>query len=261
METFQEEMNNSDVTLKDGERLDYLPGSDLKIIQSDATFALSTDTMFLGRFAHVRSPKNQRVIDFCTGTGAMLLMLSEKTAGQIEGIELQPSIADMATRTVEVNGLSDQIQIHTANIKDAKSMYPPNSLHVITCNPPYFKHFEASKINTNTQRAIARHEIEMTLADVFEQSAYLLRDKGKLCLVHRPERLTEMVRFADQYGFGMRRLQFIYPRAGEPANTMLVEWMKAGRENAAKILSPITVYADKTQEYTEQAKTILYGNA
>lgn len=259
METRQEEINSRDITLKAGERLDYLPGSELKIIQSDLTFALSTDTMFLGRFVHVRAPKNQRVIDFCTGTGALPLMLAEKTNGQIEGIELQPAIADMAARTVRANQLEARVRIRTANITSAKTMYAPNSVHVITCNPPYFKRYEASKINPNEQRAIARHELKMTLADVFEQSAYLLRDKGKLCLVHRPERLTEMVSLAEQYGFGLRRLQFIHPRAGEPANTMLCEWMKAGHENGAKVLPPIVVYAGHTQEYTEQARAMLYG--
>ncbi|MDO4670023.1 MAG: tRNA1(Val) (adenine(37)-N6)-methyltransferase [Aerococcus sp.] len=240
------------------ERIDYLPGQALQIIQSDDTFALSTDTMFLGHFTHVRAPQNQRVLDFCTGTGALPLLLSTKTAGQIEGIELQPKLADMATRSVALNGLSDQIHIRTGNITEAKNWYPINSIDVITCNPPYFKRYPHSTLNPNSQKALARHEVAMTLADVFDQAKVLLRDKGKLCLVHRPERLSEMQQLAQQYGFSLKRLGLIYPRAGAEANTILVEFMKHGKDNGLKILPPIIVY-DENNHYTKQTQAIFYG--
>ncbi|MDO4679940.1 MAG: tRNA1(Val) (adenine(37)-N6)-methyltransferase [Aerococcus sp.] len=241
------------------ERIDYLPGLELKIIQSDDTFALSTDTMFLGHFTHVRVPENQRVLDFCTGTGALPLLLSTKTRGHIEGIEIQPKLAEMARRSIALNHLTDQIEIKTGNITEAKDWYPINSIDVITCNPPYFKRYPNSTVNPNSQKALARHEIMMTLADVFDQAKVLLRDKGKLCLVHRPERLSEMQSLAQANGFSLKRLQIIYPRSGADANTILVEFMKHGKDNGLKILPPIIVYDEGTQ-YTEQTQAIFYGH-
>lgn len=242
------------------ERIDYLPGQALKIIQSDDTFALSTDTMFLGHFAHVRAPKHQRVLDFCTGTGALPLLLSTKTAGQIEGIELQPKLADMARRSVALNGLSERIQIRTGNITQAKTWYPINSIDLITCNPPYFKRYPNSTMNPNSQKALARHEVAMTLEDVFDQAKVLLRDKGKLCLVHRPERLSEMQALGRAYGFSLKRLALIYPRSGANANTVLVEFMKHGKESGLTILPPIIVY-DEDNHYTPETQAIFYGTS
>ena len=244
--------------LHSNERFDRLIPQQLDIIQSTGAFTFSIDALLLGNFARIRPKKRQLIVDFCSGNGVLPSLLSDKTEAPIHGIELQEEVADMARRSVQHNHLDDQITIHTANIQTANKLFAKDAVDVITCNPPYFKLYEESRLNPNDKKALARHEIAMTLEDIFIQAKYLLRGKGKLYLVHRPERLSELIVAGKSRQLILKRLQFIYPKPGEPAKTVLLEFMKNGQDKGLIVLPPF--YTQTVDDnYSEEARHIIYG--
>ena len=142
--------------LKDDERLDYLLAEDLRIIQSPSVFSFSLDAVLLARFAYVPM-KRGKIIDICSGNGAIPLFLSARTNVEIIGVELQERLADMAKRSVQFNNLTNQITIVEADVKGIARELGSEKFDVVTCNPPYFPAHEASEKNLKEHLAIARH--------------------------------------------------------------------------------------------------------
>jgi tRNA1(Val) A37 N6-methylase TrmN6 len=246
------------VELYDDERLDYLLAEDLRIIQSPSVFAFSLDTVLLARFVYVPIQKGN-LIDLCTGNGVIPLLLSTRSKGTITGVEIQERIYQMAKRTVEYNELQQQINLIHGDIKDMPTTIGHGKFDVVTCNPPYFPTPSQSEKNKNEHLAIARHEIYCTLEDVVRVSSQLVRPGGKVAVVHRPGRLLDIVTLMRKYRIEPKRLQFVYPKLGKEANTLLIEGTKDGNPDL-KILPPLIVY-NENGEYTKELHTILYGNA
>lgn len=242
-----------------GERVDRLIPQALDIIQAKDAFMFSIDALLLADFANIRPKRRQQIVDFCSGNGVLPLLLAKKTDAPIAGIEIQAEMADMARRSIAGNQLEDQLTIHTANIQEAHTLFQKDTVDVITCNPPYFKLYEESRLNPSDRKALARHEIAMTLEDVFVQARHLLRGKGKLYVVHRPERLSELIVLGQQYQLILKRLQFIYPKPGQPAKTILLEFMKNGQEKGLVVLPPFYTQTID-DEYTPEARRIIYGD-
>ncbi|GLF84885.1 MULTISPECIES: tRNA1(Val) (adenine(37)-N6)-methyltransferase [Bacillus] len=246
------------VSLREDERLDYLLAEDMKIIQSKTVFAFSLDAVLLAKFAYVPIQKGE-IIDLCTGNGIVPLLLSTRSKASITGVEIQERLFDMAKRSVEYNQLAHQIELIHGDLNDMPERYGNHKVDVITCNPPYFKTLFKDEINENEYLAIARHEIHCTLEDVIRVSSTLLKQGGKLAMVHRPGRLLEIVELMKKYRIEPKRIQFVYPKQGKEANTILVEGIKDGKPDL-KILPPLFVYGED-QEYTDEIRTILYGEA
>jgi tRNA1(Val) A37 N6-methylase TrmN6 len=245
------------VDLNDDERLDYLLSENLRIIQSPSVFAFSLDTVLLARFVYVPIQKGN-LIDLCTGNGVIPLLLSTRSKGNITGVEIQERIYNMAKRTVAYNQLEQQINIIHGDIKNMPTTLGHGKFDVVTCNPPYFPTPSQSERNKNEHLAIARHEIFCTLEDVVRVSSQLVRHGGKVAFVHRPGRLLDIVTLMRKYRIEPKRLQFVYPKAGKEANTLLIEGIKDGSPDL-KILPPLIVYNDNG-EYTKEVHTILYGD-
>ncbi|MBM6616216.1 tRNA1(Val) (adenine(37)-N6)-methyltransferase [Bacillus suaedaesalsae] len=247
------------VDLLDDERLDYLLAEDLRIIQSPAVFAFSLDTVLLARFVYVPIQKGN-LIDLCTGNGVIPLLLSTRSKAQIKGVEIQERIFNMAQRSVEYNKLSEQIELIHGDIKDMPEKLGHGKFDVVTCNPPYFPtpSDRESEMNNNEHLAIARHEIYCTLEDVVRVSSQLVKQGGKVAFVHRPGRLLDIVTLMRMYKLEPKRLQFVYPKVGKEANTLLIEGIKDGNPDL-KILPPLYVYNEKG-EYTKELHSILYGD-
>jgi tRNA1(Val) A37 N6-methylase TrmN6 len=245
------------VGLYDDERLDYLLAENLRIIQSPSVFAFSLDTVLLARFVYVPIQKGN-LIDLCTGNGVIPLLLSTRSKGTITGVEIQERIYQMAKRTVEYNNLEQQINLVHGDIKDMPTVIGHGKFDVVTCNPPYFPTPDQNEINKNKHLAIARHEIYCTLEDVVRVSSQLVRPGGKVAFVHRPGRLLDIVTLMRQYRIEPKRLQFVYPKVGKEANTLLIEGIKDGNPDL-KILPPLIVY-NENGEYTKELHRILYGN-
>jgi len=244
------------VKLTGDERLDYLLAEKLKIIQSPSVFSFSLDAVLLARFTYVPIQRGN-LLDLCSGNGVIPLFLSLRTKGTITGVEIQERLYNMAVRSIEYNGLSDRLHMIHGDIKEMPKELGYGKYDVVTCNPPYFITPSQEEINQNEHLAIARHEILCTLEDAVNSASQLVRQGGKVSFVHRSGRLIDIITLMRKYKLEPKRVQFVYPKAGKEANTLLIEAIKNGKPDL-KILSPLIVYQDDN-EYTPEMRTILYG--
>ncbi|QHW38164.1 tRNA1(Val) (adenine(37)-N6)-methyltransferase [Staphylococcus ursi] len=240
--------------LQPGERLDYLIREDLRIIQNDAVFSFSTDALLLGHFTEVR--KRDRILDMCAGNGVIPLLLSDKGNNVITGVEIQPQLVDMAERSIQYNHLEDCITMVEMDINALIQAYAPAQFDLITCNPPYFK---ANQTNQHQLEAhkIARHEIYCTLDDCLRVSNHLLKEGGRIVMVHRAERMLDLFESMRHYRIEPKRLHMIYSKPGKAAQTIVVEGRKGGRQGI-DIAPPFYIY-DEQGDYTPEMKEIYYG--
>lgn len=244
----------NEVVLHDKERIDDLLTHELGIIQSDEVFSFSMDAVLLARFAQI--PKYGRILDLCTGNGVVPLLLSTRTRAKLEGIEIQPRLADMARRSVEMNGLQDQITILEGDLRDLVQATGHGAYDAITVNPPYMP-LTGGDLKINIHQAIARHEIHCTLEEVVASSMRLLRPGGKMWMVHKPQRLGEMISLLRQYKLEPKVIRFVHPRAGAEANMVLIEALRGGKPDV-RILPPLIVY-EEHGEYCPEIMNIYYG--
>lgn len=242
--------------LKDDERLDYLLAENLRIIQSPSVFSFSLDAVLLARFVQIPKSKGH-IIDLCSGNGVIPLFLSARTKAKITGVELQPRLHDMATRSIAYNKLEAQIDMQLGDVNDAPKTLGIEKYDAVTCNPPYFLANELSEQNANEHYAIARHEIHLTLEQAIEASSRLLKQGGKAAFVHRPGRLLDIVTAMRANRLEPKRIQFVHSKRGKEANTLLIEAIKDGKPDL-KILPPLYVYEDNN-EYTKEVRALLYG--
>lgn len=226
---------------------DLLKYQNLKIYQDPECFVFSLDSILLPNFVTIRK-NTKRILDICTGTAPIPLILSRKTKASIIGVEIQKNIADLAEESVKINGLDDQIKIINADIKTYQT---EEKFDLITCNPPYFKVTSLKNLNENQAKSIARHEITIDLETIIKISSKLLNDQGIFGLVHRPSRLIEIVNLCEKYSLEIKKIQFVYPRINEGANVVLIEAIKNGKSQL-KVLEPIITYDGL--EYTNQIK-------
>lgn len=244
--------------LKDGERLDRLIKEGIDIIQSKSVFSFSLDAVLLADFAKLPKRKNALIIDACSGNGAVAFMMAHKTNAKIYGIEYQEYLADMANRSVQLNHLQHKVQIIHADFKYGDKLFRPDSVDVITCNPPYFSNSEHSRKNQNEAYTLARHEVTITLDDWVRQSSRLLKFGGKLFCVHRPDRVLDIMETMKRYCLLPKRVQFVHPKKNKEANIVLIEAIKNGKSGGMKILPPIIVY-DENNNYLDPVRSMLFG--
>ncbi|MBG9799055.1 tRNA1(Val) (adenine(37)-N6)-methyltransferase [Brevibacillus laterosporus] len=243
------------VPLYDTERIDDLLTYELKIIQSHEVFCFSMDAVLLARFAQV--PKRGKVLDFCTGNGVIPLLMSTRTPfAEFEGIELQERLSHMADRNVIMNGLEKRITIHHGDVRKAVERFGDSKYDLITCNPPYMPPI-TGEVSKNDHRAIARHEIHLTLDDVLRVGSRLLKNGGKLALVHRATRLIDIVTGMRMYGIEPKRMRFVHSRQDSEPNMVLVEGIRGGKPEL-RIQPPLIVYK-QGEEYCDELYEIYYG--
>ncbi|MWC31142.1 tRNA1(Val) (adenine(37)-N6)-methyltransferase [Paenibacillus sp. MMS18-CY102] len=241
--------------LLQGERLDDLMTKELQIIQSREVFSFSMDAVLLARFASI--PPRGRVVDLCTGNGVIPLLLSTRTRAAIDAVEIQPRLADMAKRSVKHNQLDDQIHIIEGDLRTYPRTAGQGIYDAVTVNPPYMQ-TQTGDQNENEHYAIARHEIHCTLDEVVEASARLVRTGGKVSMVHRPNRLMDILESFRRWKLEPKRIRFVHPHAEAEANMLLIEAIRDGKPSV-KLLPPLIVYT-KEREYTEELKRLYYGN-
>ena len=227
----------------------YLLGyRDMYIVQDPSMFKFSLDSILLPNFVTInQTAKN--ILDIGTGNAPIPLILSRKTKAHIIGVEVQREVYDMAVESVNINKLGDQIDIVNADIKDYYKKLD-TKFDVITCNPPYFKVNENSNKNDSEYKTIARHEVLLNLEDIMKISRSLLKTNGFLSIVHRPERLVDIITLMKQNNIEPKKIQFVYPKKGEDANILLIEGSLNGKPGI-KVLEPLYVY-DEDGNYTEE---------
>ena len=228
---------------------DLVGYKNLKIYQESNWFSFSLDSVLLPNFVTIN--KNIKVImDFCTGNAPIPLILSTKTSAKIVGVELQKDVYDLAKDSVSYNKLDNQIEIINMDIKDLKNNYSGDSIDVITCNPPYFKYIESSNINEDIHKVIARHEKMITLDEIVDMAHYLLKNNGVLAMVHRTDRLIEIINTFNKYGLEVKKIRFVYPKLNTESNMVLVEGKKNGN-TGLKILPPLYAH-NEDGSYTDE---------
>lgn len=208
----------------------------LKIYQKSDAFKFSVDSLLLAEFVNIL-PSTKLLVDFCTGNAPIPLILSKNKNINILGIEIQKNISDLAQSTIELNKISN-IKIINDNIKNIHLYLENDSVDIVTCNPPYFMINEKSYVNKNLNKSIARHEIEITIDEIITLSYKVLKTNGKLYLVHRVERLNEIVKKLEKSKFALKTLQFIYSKKNKNAIIVLIEASKNGKEGL-KVNPPI----------------------
>lgn len=237
-----------------GERLDDLQCNGLYLIQDPDKFCFGIDAVLLSNFVKVK--RNGHVVDLCTGSGIVPILLSAKTgAKKITGIEIQSDIADMARRSVSYNKLDEKIDIINDDISNALKYINNCSVDSVCVNPPYMKDTTAIK-NPDLPMAIARHELLTDLGTVINIASKLLKESGKFFMVHRPSRLSEIFASMRQNRIEPKRLRFIHPYIESKANLVLIEGAK-GSGVWMDVEPPLVVYKDKNV-YTDEVLKI-YG--
>lgn len=232
-------MPNGSILLKENERIDDLERNGYQIIQDAKRFCFGMDAVLLSGFARVKD--GARVLDLGTGTGIIPILLEAKTgAAHLTGLEIQPDSADMARRSVKLNGLENKIDIVTGDLKEAGSLFDAASFDVVTSNPPYMIG-QHGITNPEDAKAIARHEVLCTLRDVIEQAAKLLRPGGNFFMVHRPFRLAEIMVLLHEYKLEPKRMQLVYPYVDKEPNMVLIEANRGGRPRMT-VEKPLIVY-------------------
>ena len=211
----------------------------LKIVQNKEYFNFSLDSVLLPSFVNI-SKNTKTIMDFCTGNAPIPIILSTKTRAKIYGIEIQKDIYELARESVQLNNISN-IEILNMDIKDLPKMFETDSMDIITCNPPYFKYNNDSILNSSEIKSIARHEIKINLDDIMKVSKKLLKNNGSIYIIHRTERLIDIIESMKKNNIEPKKIQFIYPKEGLNSTLMMIE----GRKNAntgLKLLKPLYIH-------------------
>lgn len=222
---------------------------DLKIVQNTDWFNFSLDSVLLSNFVTINQ-NISNIIDFCTGNAPIPLILSTKTNAKITGVELQKEVYELAKKTIDINNLESKIEIKNMDVKNLSSIYETDTFDVITCNPPFFKVGKTAKLNNNDIKTIARHEVQITLEDIFSIAKKILKNNGVISIVHRPERLVEIIEVMKENNIEPKRLRFVYPKYKSNANMILIEGSKNGNPGL-EILPPLYVH-DEDGSYLEE---------
>lgn len=228
---------------------DLVGYDDLKIVQNNKFFNFSLESVLLPRFCEIKKD-NMKIIDLCTGNAPIPLILSTLTNSNIIGVEVQKKVYELALKSVQINNLENRINIINMDVKDIFQIYDTDSFDLITCNPPYFKYNENSNINDNEVKSIARHEILINLEDVAKISRKLLKNNGSLVLVHRTDRLAEIISILEKNNLRVKRMRLIYPKDGELSNLVLIDAKKNGNIGL-KVLPPLICH-NEDGSYTEE---------
>lgn len=206
-----------------------------KIVQKSDYFKFSLDSMLLANFVNINMA-DSKLLDFCTGNCPIPIILSNSIKN-IVAFEVQKEIYELGDESLTLNNINN-VKLINDNIKNIGNYYEEGYFDIITCNPPYFKVIDSSRINDNNVKAIARHEILIKLEDIVSLAYKFLRDKGKLYIVYRPDRLMELLKLFDKYKFGVKKLQCCYNNSDSLSSMILIEAMKNGHDDL-KILAPL----------------------
>ena len=240
------------IDLKPDERLDDLQRNGYKLIQNTKIFCFGMDAVLLCAFSKIN--EGDTVLDMGTGNGVIPILLKGRTEGKhFTGLEIQDINIDMARRSVVYNGIEADVEIVQGDIKEASKIFGGASFDVVTTNPPYMNENHGLQ-NPESHKAIARHEILCTLEDVIREGAKVLKPGGRFYMVHRPQRLTEIIELMKQYRVEPKRLRMVHPFVNKDANMVLIEGVR-GAKPMIKVESPLIIY-EETGVYTREVREL-----
>lgn len=238
-----------EIKLEENERIDDLEFKNLKVIQNKNGFCFGMDAVLLSDFAK-NIKRNATVLDLGTGTGIIPILLCGKTElKKVIGVEIQEEVAKMAKKSILLNGLEGRFEILNCNIKELNKIYKKQTFDVIVTNPPYKKQ-NSGIVNENEKKVISRHEITANLEDFIKIAKDLLKDKGELYMVHRPERLVDILELMRKYKIEPKVLKMVCPNKNKEPNLVLIKGVKNAK-TFLKIEKNLYVY-DKENKYTKE---------
>lgn len=223
---------------------------DAYIYQDTEFFKMSLDSLILAKFVTVNL-KDKKILDIATGNAPIPMLLTYRTKAKIYGVELQEAVCCLGKVSIRENNMDNQIELINMDARDLPKVFESDSFDVITCNPPYFKTNNELYKNNNMVKSIARHEEFLTLEDVFSISKYLLKNNGRLALVHRTERLLDIFMLMKKYNFEPKKVRFVYPKVNKNSNLVLIEATLNGKVGL-KLLPPLFVHDENG--YTKEIK-------
>ncbi len=235
---------------------DLLNYNGYKIYQRNDGFNFSLDSILLANFATVNK-QVRSIVDLGCGNAPIPMVLTTKTDAKIIGVDIQEVSCELAKKSIEYNGLEDNIKILNMDLKGIHLEIGHDKFDLVTSNPPYFKVEENSKINKSELKTIARHEICVTIDDIIYSAKTLLRNNGYFALVHRPERLIEILEKFKLHRIEPKRIRFIYPKINGDANLVLIEGRKNGN-SGLKIEPPLYTHKENG-EYSDEVLKMFNG--
>lgn len=237
-----------DIELKENERIDDLEFKNLRIIQNKEGFCFGIDSVLLTDFAK-GIKKNSKVLDLGTGTGIISILLCGKTElKKVVGVEIQKEVADMASRSSKLNNLQNKFEVINENILNLNKIYEKQTFDVIVTNPPYKKK-QTGVTNLNPKKIISRHEITADLEDFIKISKDLLKDKGEFYMVHRPERLVDILNLMRKYKIEPKILKMVYSDKNKEPKLLLIKGVK-NANSFLKVEKNLYIYNDEGK-YTD----------
>ena len=227
-----------------------LLNKNLKIIQRSDYFNFSIDSLLISEFVNIQK-NTKKILDLGTGNAAIPLFLSKKTSAKIYGIEIQEISYKLALRNININNLNEQIYIIYDNMKNYLNYFNMGSFDIVISNPPFFRINENTNfLNNLKQLSIARHEIEINLEELIKIASELVKDRGYFYLVHRADRLSEILNNLIKYRFEAKKIKFCYTTKYKSAKIVLIEAIKNGKTGLT-ILPPLIINKENG-EYTDE---------
>ena len=230
-------------------RLDDILGYGLRIYQDSLYFSFSLDSIVLANYVNIRK-KDKQIVDFCTGNAVVPLILTKRTTSNIIGVEIQKTLVKNAVDSIKYNNLDDRIEIINEDIK-VFSKENLNSFDLVLCNPPFFKVDSKTKFSNSLEKKIARHEVLINFEEVCICAKQALKDNGNFCLVHKCDRLLEIVDTLKKHNLEPKRIKFIHNNASKEASLVFIESQKAAKSGLI-IDKPLILYNEDnsmTEEY------------
>ena len=224
------------------EVLNDIVGKNLKIYQNDEYFRFSLESVLLPNFVNI-NVRDKNILDLCSGNCPIPLILSKKTKAHIYAIELQKEVYELGIKSIKINKKEDQITLLNEDVCNLKNIFQGDYFDLITVNPPYFKNIETSIKNKNIIKTLARHECNLTLSNLLEIVFYLLKTNGSFYMVHRTERLMEIIELLKKYHLTPKVIQFIYPNNQKESKLFMIKAVKYGKESL-KVLDGIYIHND-----------------
>ena len=228
---------------------------DAYIYQDTEYFKMSLDSLLLSNFVTINL-RDKKILDIATGNAPIPMLLTYRTKADIYGVELQEPVYNLGRISIHENKMTEQITLINDDAKNLVNMFESDTFDVITCNPPYFKTKNEEFENDNDIKTLARHEKSLILEDIFVIARKLLKNNGRLAMVHRTERFIEIIEMAKKYNFEPKRVRFVYPNSKKISDLVLIECVLNGK-SGLRLEQPLFVYSDKG-EYTEEVR-MMFG--
>jgi tRNA1Val (adenine37-N6)-methyltransferase len=235
-----------------GETLDAFYHGRVRVLQRKKGYRFSVDAPLLADF--IRTREVDEALEIGTGSGIIALLLSVKPFRRVTALEIQPGLADLARRNVALNGSEDRIEVVEA---DLRTYEPRRTFDLVFSNPPYIEK-ATGFLSASAEKSAAKHELHGTIGEILEKAAAWLAPEGRVCLVYPEKRRKDLLASAARVGLGVRRLRFIHPRAGEPANLFLVELGKGEGSGEPELMPPL-ILLGPDGKYTEAAQAVFSG--